>query len=142
MMLKPQPSLVPLLSVLDSRGELYCCEHRAGSDFPFDIKRMLCIKKVPFFITRGGHAHFCCHQLIMAVSGKIMVRTDNGTEKDDFLLTRPSHGLYIPPMVWAEQTYSEDAVSIVMASDIYDEADYIRTYDRFLEELNRFKEVS
>jgi len=134
----PKPSLVPLLKIADQRGELYCCEHRVGSNFPFDIKRMFYIKNVPFHVSRGGHAHFHCHQFITAAAGRVMVRTNNGTEKEEFLLVQPSPGLYIPPMVWCQLNFSEDAVCIVMASELYSEADYIRTYDQFLAEADRF----
>jgi hypothetical protein len=133
--MKPDPVLVRLACVADPRGELYWFEKGNGSDFPFEVKRVFYIKSVPLFTSRGGHAHRWCHQLITPAVGRLRVRTDNGEIREEFVMCDSHFGLYVPPMVWCELEFSEDAMCLVLASEHFDEDDYIRKYDIFLREV-------
>ncbi len=85
---------------------------------------------------RGAHAHRRCSQFLMAVKGSIHVIADDGARREAFVLDRPNLGLLLPPMVWGVQhRYSPDAVLLVLASDPYDAADYIRDHAQFVAEV-------
>jgi dTDP-4-dehydrorhamnose 3,5-epimerase-like enzyme len=119
----------------DRRGNLSFVEH--GSALPFDVRRVFYIYDIPSGKSRGEHAHRACHQFLVAVSGSFRVRLDDGTDTRVEELRRPDYGLHIPPGIWAgEQDFSAGAVCLVLASHAYDEADYIRDYDAFLEYAN------
>lgn len=127
-------SLHPL--VTDLRGSLSFGEIRAH--LPFTPKRYFLVFDVPGREVRGEHAHRAQHQLLVCVKGECAVAVDDGTERAEVLLDRPDASLHLPPMVWASQyRYSSDAVLMVLASDVYDGADYIRGYDEFTELVNR-----
>jgi dTDP-4-dehydrorhamnose 3,5-epimerase-like enzyme len=101
---------------------------------PFDIKRTFVTYYTPDLIVRGRHAHYVTEQFLIAVSGKIVVNTENAQgDIDTFLLDTPYKGLYIPPNVWHTMQYQKDAVQLVFASTEYHEKDYIRDYDSFKE---------
>ena len=120
-----------LREVQDARGDL--CVAEVGSDLPFAVKRSFLVYNVPSAELRGEHAHRHCHQFLMAVKGSIHVMADDGARREEFVLDRPNLGLHLPPMVWGVQhRYSPDAVLLVLASDAYDSADYIRDYDAFV----------
>jgi UDP-2-acetamido-3-amino-2,3-dideoxy-glucuronate N-acetyltransferase len=117
--------------VEDMRGNLSVGE--LGRDVPFDVKRYFLVYDVPNAEVRGEHAHLRCHQFLIAVKGSLHVVVDDGQRREEIVLDRPSLGLHVPPMVWGIQyRYSADAVLLVLASEHYDAADYIRDYDRFL----------
>ena len=117
--------------VEDMRGNLSVGE--LGRDVPFDVKRFFLVHDVPNAEVRGEHAHLRCHQFLIAVKGTLHVVVDDGRRREEVVLDRPSLGLHLPPMVWGIQyRYSADAVLLVLASEHYDAADYIRDYDRFL----------
>ncbi len=102
-----------LREVKDARGDL--CVAEVGADL------------------RGAHAHRRCGQFLQAVAGSVHVIADDGRQREEFCLDRPSLGLYLPPMTWGIQhRYTQGAVLLVLASDPYDPADYIRDYDEFL----------
>jgi len=104
-----------------------------GIEIPFGIKRVYYLYDVPGGETRGGHAHRMLHQLIVAASGSFDVTIDDGTTKKTVTLNRPNFGLYIIPGIWRDlHNFSSGAVLLVLASDNYDEKDYIREYDDFL----------
>lgn len=104
-----------------------------GIEIPFGIKRVYYLYDVPGGETRGGHAHRMLHQLIVAASGSFDVTIDDGTTKKTITLNRPNFGLYIIPGIWRDlHNFSSGAVLLVLASDNYDEKDYIREYDDFL----------
>lgn len=104
-----------------------------GIEIPFGIKRVYYLYDVPGGETRGGHAHKMLHQLIVAASGSFDVTIDDGTTKKTITLNRPNFGLYIIPGIWRDlHNFSSGAVLLVLASDNYDEKDYIREYDDFL----------
>lgn len=106
-------------------------------DVPFKIERIFYLYDIPGGEERGAHAHKKCHQFIIAASGSFEVVLDDGQNKRTVSLNRPYFGLHIPPGIWAaEQEFSSGATCLVLASEKYDEADYIRDYDTFkLEKL-------
>ena len=102
-------------------------------NLPFDIKRVFYTYDIPSGESRGAHAHYNCHLFLMAISGSFEVTLDDGTNKRTVLLNRPYCGLYIPPGIWAaEQGFSSGSICLALASEKYDENDYIREYDEFL----------
>lgn len=103
---------------------------------PFDIKRVFYSYDIPGGEARGAHAHKRCHQFLIAASGAFEVLLDDGTNKRTVLLNRPFFGLHIPPGIWAsEQAFSSGSVCLVLASHSYDEDDYIREYNNYLDYL-------
>lgn len=104
-----------------------------GTTVPFDIKRTYYLYDVPGGESRGGHAHRELYQLIIAASGSFTVTLDDGSVKRTFLLNRPYQALLVVPGIWRElDDFSSGSVCLVLASHLYDEADYIRDYDEFL----------
>lgn len=104
-----------------------------GTTVPFDIKRTYYLYDVPGGESRGGHAHRELRQLIVAASGSFTVTLDDGNVKRTFLLNRPYQALLVVPGIWRElDDFSSGSVCLVLASHLYDEADYIRDYDEFL----------
>lgn len=104
---------------------------------PFDIKRVFYLYDIPGGESRGAHAHRECHQFLVAASGAFEVVLDDGVNKRTVLLNRPFYGLHIPPGVWAaEQGFSSGSVCLVLASEKYEESDYIRSYEEFLKYRN------
>lgn len=100
---------------------------------PFPINRVFYSYDIPSGEDRGAHAHKQCHQLIIAASGAFEVVLDDGTNKRTVTLNRPFWGLHVPPGIWAkEQGFSSGSICLVLASHGYDEEDYIRTYDEYL----------
>jgi len=120
-----------LREVKDMRGSLSVAE--VGTDVPFDVKRHFFVYEVPSLEVRGEHAHRQCKQFLIAIKGKVHIVADDGFRREEFILDRPSLGLYLPSMTWGIQyRYSPDTVLLVLASEHYDDADYIRDYDMFL----------
>lgn len=105
-----------------------------GVCIPFDIKRIFYIYDIPGGEDRGAHAHKECHQFLIAASGSFEIELNDGHSKRTISLNRPYYGLHIPPGVWAaEKGFSSGAVCLVLTSHKYNEADYIRDYDEYLE---------
>ncbi|MFC6099518.1 sugar 3,4-ketoisomerase [Olivibacter domesticus] len=103
-------------------------------ELPFSVKRLYYLYDVPGGETRGGHAHYKLQQLIVAVSGSFDVILDDGTVKKTVHLNRPNYGLLVVPGIWRDLVnFSSGAVLLVLASESYDELDYIRDYNEFLE---------
>jgi len=101
---------------------------------PFPVKRVFYIYDIPGGEDRGAHAHKECHQFLIAVSGSFQVETDDGVNKRTISLSRPYYGLHVPPGIWAaEKSFSSGAVCLVLASHEYNESDYIRDYNKYLE---------
>lgn len=114
----------------DRRGNLTVVEN--GKTLPFDVKRVYYIYDVPGGENRGAHAHKELSQLIIAASGSFTVTLDDGLNKRSFFLNRPYQGLYVKPGMWRDLVdFSSGAVAMVLASDVYNTEDYIRTYDEF-----------
>jgi len=123
--------LYDLPIVSDLRGNLTFAEHEGS--LPFLPKRYFLVFNVPSKDVRGEHAHRECHQFLVCVKGHCSVVVDDGHNRAEVLLNRPNLGIHIPPFVWAtEYKYAEDAVLLVLASDVYKSEDYIRDYDTFL----------
>ena len=118
--------------VLDLRGELTFGE--IGDPIPFEVKRYFLVYNVAGQDVRGEHAHRALHQFLICVHGRCHVVADDGATRQEFVLDDPTIGLHLPPMVWGIQyKYSSDAVMLVLASERYDPASYIRDYSEFLE---------
>jgi dTDP-4-dehydrorhamnose 3,5-epimerase-like enzyme len=106
-------------------------------ELPFAVKRVYYLYDVPGGETRGGHAHYRLQQLIVAASGSFDVILDDGKVKKTVHLNRPNYGLLIEPGIWRDLVnFSSGAVLLVLASNGYDETDYIRTYKDFLNFVN------
>lgn len=115
----------------DERGLLVAAE--ANKDIPFEIKRIYYITGAAHDIRRGFHAHKKLEQLLICVNGSCKVLMDNGSEREDVLLDKPNVGLYVGNNTWREMyDFSPNAVLLVIASEYYDESDYIRNYDEFI----------
>ena len=115
----------------DERGQLIALEE--FKDIPFDIKRVYYIYDTLTGVIRGKHAHRKLQQILICVSGSCRIKLDDGREVQDILLDDPSLGLFISNDTWREMyDFTPDAVLLVLASEYYDEADYIRDYDTFL----------
>lgn len=115
----------------DRKGNLTVVENK--STVPFDVRRVCYLYDVPGGVSRGGHAHRQLFQMIVAVSGSFSVTLDDGTVKRTFLLNRPYKGLLVVPGIWRTlDDFSSGAVCMVLASEGYDETDYIRDYADFL----------
>lgn len=104
------------------------------NDIPFEVKRIFYLYDVPGGENRGGHAHYKLFQLMVAASGSFDVVVDDGNIRRTFTLNRPYQGLLVEPGLWCElANFSSGSVCLVLASDFYDEPDYIRSYDNFIE---------
>lgn len=114
------------------KGDISVVEN--GKEVPFNVKRIYYLYDVPGGADRGGHAHKELYQLIVAASGAFTVVLDDGTEKKVFTLNRPYKGLLVKPGIWRTLTdFSSGSICMVLASEKYDEKDYIRSYDEFVE---------
>ena len=112
------------------KGDISVVEN--GKEVPFDVKRIYYLYDVPGGADRGGHAHKELYQLIVAASGAFTVELDDGTEKKAFALNRPYQGLLVKPGIWRTLTdFSSGSICMVLASEKYDEKDYIREYEEF-----------
>ncbi|MDA9808736.1 FdtA/QdtA family cupin domain-containing protein [Flavobacteriales bacterium] len=102
-------------------------------NIPFAIKRIFYLYDIPGGESRGAHAHKECHQFLIATSGSFEVQLDDGEVKKTVMLNQPYTGLHIPPRVWAsEVNFSSGAICLVLASELYNENDYIRDYKTFI----------
>jgi hypothetical protein len=123
--------IVDLPKITDPRGNLTFLE--GGRHVPFAIERVYYLYDVPGGAERGGHAHLGLQQLIIAMSGSFDVVLDDGERQARYHLNRSYNGLYVCPMIWRElDNFSSGSVCLVLASNRYDEADYIRSHDDFL----------
>lgn len=116
----------------DERGQLVALEE--FKDIPFRIKRVYYMYDTLEGVVRGFHAHKSLEQILICIHGSCKIRLDNGRgEKKVIPLEKPYEGLYVSNDMWREMfDFSPDAVLMVLASELYDEADYIRDYDEFL----------
>lgn len=122
----------------DDRGQLVALEE--AKDIPFKIKRVYYMYDTGEGVRRGFHAHKCLEQILICIHGSCKILLDNGAEKETVVLDKPYEGLYVSNDMWREMfDFSPDAVLMVLASELYDEADYIRNYDDFLEYVKSHK---
>lgn len=126
---------IPLQMHGDERGSLVALEET--KNVPFDIKRVYYMFNTQTGVRRGFHAHKELIQLAIPVNGSCKFLMDDGREKLNITLDNPASGLLIEPMVWHEMyDYSDDCVLLVLASEHYDETDYIRNYQDFIGLVN------
>lgn len=124
--------IIELPKIIDPRGNLTVAE--SIKNIPFDIKRVYWVYDVPSGEHRGGHAHKQCKELLVAVSGSFTVTLDDGNEKHTYLLNHPYQGLFIDVNIWRTlDDFSSGAVCLVLASEMFEEEDYIRDYNDYLE---------
>jgi len=121
--------IIDIPKITDPRGNISVIEKNT---LPFDIKRVYYLYDVPSDASRGGHAHKLQLEVLIALSGSFEVKLDNGENVKTIMLNKPNKGLLIPVGVWRElENFSSGSVCLVMASDVFDEDDYIRDYNDF-----------
>lgn len=128
--------IIELPKIIDPRGNLTVAD--GIRNVPFDIKRVYWTYDIPAGESRGGHAHKLCKELIIAVRGSFDVTLDDGEERVTFHLNHPYQGLYVDTGIWRTlDDFSSGAVCLVLASELFEEEDYIRDYDEFIASRNR-----
>ena len=131
-------NLLDFKTLGDDRGSLIAIEE--GYNTPFAIKRVYYIFDTKEGVERGFHAHINLKQIAIAVKGSCTFVLDDGSKKEEINLNNPNKGLFIEGLIWREmKNFSEDCVLVVLASEHYNENDYIRDYDEFLKVLNNDK---
>ncbi|ATL99215.1 FdtA/QdtA family cupin domain-containing protein [Aeromonas bestiarum] len=127
-----QVKLIPLQTHGDERGSLVALEE--GKNIPFEIKRVYYMFKTNQGVRRGFHAHRTLKQVAIAVRGSCRFLLDDGRERVEILLDNPAQGLLIESFMWREMyDFSDDCVLMVLADQLYDENDYVRDYQVFIE---------
>jgi dTDP-4-dehydrorhamnose 3,5-epimerase-like enzyme len=128
----PEPHIINFKPIGESAiGYISVAEF--AKDVPFEVKRIYWTYYTPESIVRGRHAHKETEQILIAISGRIIVNLefpDNNTIQT-YVLEHPKQGLYIPPSAWHTMQYSHSSTQLVLASKEYDEKDYIRNYNEF-----------
>ena len=128
-------NIIDLPKLFDTRGSLTFIEGKRH--VPFDIQRVYYLYDVPNAESRGSHAHWNLFQLVVCVSGSFNIELSDGTRSQCFQMIRPDKGLLITPLIWRElKNFSSGACCVVLASEAYDENDYIRNYEDFLTARN------
>lgn len=123
---------ITLPQIRDARGDLTFVE--GMEHIPFHIARVYYLYNVPAEAERGGHAHKELEQVIFALSGSFRIKVSDGIDTQEYWLRDPAKGLYINRLIWREMdAFSEGAVCMVLASHRYDEQDYYRDYEEFLD---------
>lgn len=126
----PRPKLIQLDQIRSDSGTITVAE--SGKDFDFSVARVYLIHSTSADSTRGRHAHKELEQLLIAAVGSFRVHVEFGGRSLSFRLESPDVGLLLPPMAWRTiDQFSEDAVCLVLASDVYREEDYIRSYSEY-----------
>jgi len=129
-------AFIKFKEIQDKYGHLIPIEEKL--DIPFEIKRVYYISKVEQGVARGFHSHRKLHQVLICLNGSVKIRLKNPNEEEVVELNEPSVGLYIGPYIWREMfDFTEGSVLLVLASEYYDENDYIRNYDYYLEEAKK-----
>ncbi len=127
--------LVELTSHENPRGSLVAIE--SNQNIPFSIERIYYIYNVPEGKRRGYHAHKDLKQLAICLHGSCKFLLDDGKTKTTYTLDTPTKGLYIKGLIWREMfDFSKDCVLLVLASEAYNEEDYIRSYEEFTKVVN------
>ena len=124
--------IISIPKIIDEkgRGKLSVIEK---SIIPFEIKRVYYLYDVPSDAFRGGHAHKNLIQFMIALSGSFEVKIDDGSNNTKVMLNKPNQGLLIPSGIWREMdNFSAGSVCLVLASEFFDESDYFRDYNTFL----------
>lgn len=124
----------------DERGRLVVAE--GGREIPFEIQRVFYIYDSVPDVVRGRHANRRSEFVLINMAGSSRVRVTDGTEERDYLLDKPHTGIYLPRMIWKEMyAFSKHAVLLVLSSEHYDAEEYIRDYDEYLKEVQRYGEA-
>ena len=127
--------LVKISKIKNEAGNLAVLENQ--NNIPFDVKRIYFLYDVPSGAERGGHAHKRLKQYIVATNGSFDVIIDDGKNKKRIFLNSPDIALYVVPGMWRQlDNFSSGSVSMVLASELYDEDDYIRDYSDFKKYIN------
>lgn len=130
----PTHHLIHFPKIIDPRGNLTVAEQR--EHVPFDIQRVYWTYDVPSGESRGGHAHRECEEVIIAVSGSFDVTLDFGDHHQTYHLNHPYQGLYVGTGIWRTlDDFSSGAVCLVLASHLFEEDDYIRDYNEYLDHV-------
>lgn len=125
--------LIDIPKIEDYRGNIAVVEK---DTIPFDCKRVYYLFDIPSTARRGGHAHRQQQELLVALSGSFDVILNDGLESKTVTLNKPDKGLLIRENVWRElENFSSGAVCLVLASDVFDEEDYIRSFDEFKQSM-------
>lgn len=123
------PKIIDIPKITDTRGNLGVIEK---TTIPFEIKRVYYLFDVPSTAYRGGHAHIDQLELLVALSGSFDVKLNDGKEETFVTLNKPDKGLLIEKGIWRElDNFSSGSVCLVLASDVFDEGDYIRDFETF-----------
>lgn len=127
------------LPVIDSKKKGKLSFMEAGKDIPFEIKRIYYIYDIEDLnIKRGYHAHKTLKQIIFCLNGSFILELDNGFEKKEIFLNKPNKGVLIDFNIWHNmKNFNKNVVIMVVASDYYNENDYIRNYNEFIEYINK-----
>lgn len=126
------PTLITVPVISDERGTLGVLEGDLA--LPFTVRRVYFISEVPESIDRGAHAHRRLEQVVIAPTGSVRISLDDGDNHATFVLDSPSKALRIPPGYWRTlDDFAPGTVVVVLASEEYDEGDYIRDHARFIE---------
>lgn len=125
----------PTLIQFPTKGEAaigYLTVAAAGAPVPFEVRRVFWTYFTPHEVTRGRHAHYETEMVVIAVHGRIRMSAELlSGEKFEFVLEKPTQGLYLPRLCWHVMEYSHDAVQLALASTPYSADDYIRSYEAF-----------
>ena len=133
-----QAQIINLPKILDERGNLSYFQNE--DHLPFSIQRVYWIYDVPGGEVRGGHAYREMQEFIIALSGSFDVVLFDGKEEKKYTLNRSYYGLYVPKMVWRSmENFSTNALAFVASDSLYNEHDYIREKDLFIDEVNTLK---
>lgn len=126
------PQLIPLPEIRDERGVKVLGFIEPAMNCPFPIERVYYIYDFPMGVDRGHHSHKKCHRLLVSLSGSVEVELELGGEVRSFLLDHPGQGLFVPAPSWiVYRGMNENSVLLAIASEKFDEADYIRDYQEF-----------
>lgn len=128
--------IIDIPKMSDHRGNLSVVEQ--FRNVPFEIKRLFWIYGVPEGQGRAAHAHKEQDQFIIPISGQFKIKLDNGSFTESFIMDKPYQGLLVHPGIWISlEDFSKDAVCLVLAPEVYEESDYMREYDEFLEWIEK-----
>ena len=133
-----KPKFIDFQEHGDWRGQLVALEE--NKNIPFAVKRVYFMYDTKEGVVRGKHAHRELQQILFCVAGACTISLDDGKEKTEVRLEQPYRGLLIGPGIWREMyDFTPGAVLMVLASEYYDESDYIRSYDVFMENIREEK---
>jgi hypothetical protein len=128
-------SVIDMSKITSKVGNITVVENE--KNIPFNVQRVYYLYDVPGGESRGGHAHYELEQYIVAAGGSFDVVLDDGVNRRRISLNRPNLALHIVPGLWRElDNFSSGSISMVLASHVYEEKDYIRDYHQYLKEKN------